>query len=286
MNPFNEKAAEILTECARLLRLQEANPYRVNAYLRAAETLRAHAEDVRDVLRDEGMEGLVRLPAIGRGIANSIDEIARTGRLAQLDRLRGEAEPERLFQTLPGIGPALAAAIHEDLGVDSLTGLEIAAHDGRLEAVAGVGPRRAEAIRAGLAAHLGRARTRPRASGEQPGVDLLLAVDHEYRKRAKAGKLPTIAPRRFNPEGRAWLPIMHLNRDGWHFTALYSNTARAHELGRTKDWVVIYFHEDDEAEGQATVVTETHGPLRGQRVVRGREAECRRRALRGAASVR
>jgi putative hydrolase len=282
MNAFNDKAAEMLTECAKLLRLQDANPYRVNAYLHAAETLRAHTGDVRDVLRDEGMEGLIRLPAIGRGIAASIDEIARTGRLAQLDRLRGEAEPERLFQTLPGVGPALAAKIHDELGVDSLTGLEIAAHDGRLEAVSGVGPRRAEAIRAGLAAHLGRARTRQAPSARRPSVGLLLAVDREYRKRAKAGKLPTIAPRRFNPDGRSWLPILHLNRDGWHFTALYSNTARAHELGRTADWVVIYFHEDDEAEGQATVVTETHGPLQGQRVVRGREAECRRAALGGA----
>ena len=82
-----------------------------------------------------------------------------------------------------------------------------------------------------------------------------------------------IAPRRFNPSGAAWLPILHTERDPWRFTALYSNTARAHELGRTRDWVVIYFHQDDEVEGQRTVVTETLGPLAGHRVVRGREGE-------------
>jgi hypothetical protein len=56
---------------------------------------------------------------------------------------------------------------------------------------------------------------------------------------------------------------------------LFSNTARAHDLGRTHDWVVIYFYDDDHRESQCTVVTETHGPMTGKRVVRGREAECR-----------
>ena len=46
------------------------------------------------------------------------------------------------------------------------------------------------------------------------------------------GTLTTIAPRRFNPEGKSWLPVMHTRRGAWHFTALFSNTARAHELGR------------------------------------------------------
>jgi putative hydrolase len=41
--------------------------------------------------------------------------------------------------------------------------------------------------------------------------------------------------------------------------------------------VVIYFYDDEHAEGQHTVVTETHGPLAGRRVVRGRETECRAR---------
>ena len=105
-------------------------------------------------------------------------------------------------------------------------------------------------------------------------MEQLLAVDAEYRRKAEAGELPTIAPRRFNPEGTSWLPILHTQRNGWQFTALYSNTARAHEFGRTRDWVVVYYHTDHDSERQCTVVTETRGRLRGQRVVRGREAEC------------
>jgi hypothetical protein len=96
----------------------------------------------------------------------------------------------------------------------------------------------------------------------------------ERLERAAKGKLRKIAPQRFNPSGEAWLPILHTQRQDWHFTALFSNTARAPGLGKTNDWVVLYFHTDHGPEAQCTVVTETSGPMEGQRVVRGREVEC------------
>jgi hypothetical protein len=75
---------------------------------------------------------------------------------------------------------------------------------------------------------------------------------------------------------------MHTTRNGWHFTVLFSNTARAHELGKTRDWVVVYFHSTGGTPAQRTVVTESHGPLAGARVVRGREDECLRQCERAA----
>ncbi|MBT8080196.1 MAG: DNA-binding protein [Gammaproteobacteria bacterium] len=274
---LNLIAAEKFRECAEILRQQQANPFRINAYVRAAVALEALESDVRRILERDGIEGLIKLPAIGKGLAAAIDEIARTGRLSQLDRLRGEASPEILFQSVPGVGPRIARDIHDKLHIDTLEALELAAHDGSLAAVPGIGERRAAAIRAGVAALLGRTRSAGK-SGPLPATRLLLAVDADYRKRAAADQLPRIAPRRFNPEKEAWLPILHTNQGGWHFTALFSNTARAHELKRTGDWVVIYFYDDDHREDQCTVVTETQGPMKGMRVVRGREAECRREA--------
>ena len=110
-----------------------------------------------------------------------------------------------------------------------------------------------------------------------PSVEVLLGIDQEYRDKAKAGVLRLIAPRRMNPEGKAWLPVLHTRYGPWHFTALFSNTERAREMHRTRDWVVIYFSDDDGSEdGQATVVTERRGALTGMRVVRGREPECAR----------
>jgi hypothetical protein len=127
---------------------------------------------------------------------------------------------------------------------------------------------------AALAGMLARTRPARRQCALEPAVDLLLDVDREYREKTERGAVPKIAPRRFNPSGESWLPILHTERADWRFTALFSNTALAHELGRVRDWVVIYFHQDSGPEGQRTVVTESRGLLAGRRVVRGREAEC------------
>jgi DNA polymerase (family 10) len=271
---FNHAAGDRLREYARLLDSQHANPFRVNAYQRAAQTLDSLQFDVRDALREGGVEALRNLPFVGAGIALAINEIAKTGRLARLERLRGSADPETLLRSVPGIGPQLARKLHEALDVTSLEALEVAAHDGRLAALPGVGERRAAAIRSTVARMLGRVAAAHALPLERPGVGVLLELDREYRERAAAGSLPKIAPRRFNPRREAWLPVLHATRDGLHFTALYSNTAKAHDLGRTRDWVVLYFYDGEHHEGQHTVVTETRGPLEGRRVVRGREAEC------------
>ena len=270
----NQAIAEKLLEIADLLEQQNANPFRVNAYRRAARTVTTHPEPLAELAQREGAEGLDRLPTIGRSIALAIEEMLRTGRWQQLERLRGTLDPEQVFQSIPGIGPELARRIHESLEIESLAELEQSAHDGQLEQVSGVGPRRARMIGAALGQMLQRRPARPRSPAAEPGVEVLLDVDREYREKAARGKLRKIAPRRFNPAREAWLPILHTQRADWHLTALFSNTARAHDLGKTDDWVVLYFHTDHGPETQRTVVTETTGSLAGRRVVRGRESEC------------
>ena len=98
-------------------------------------------------------------------------------------------------------------------------------------------------------------------------------MDAEYRRESAADTLKKIAPRRFNPSGEAWLPVLHTTRGDRHYTALFSNTARAHELRKTRDWVVIYYDGHD-GEHQCTVITSEFGRLKGRRIVRGREDEC------------
>jgi hypothetical protein len=276
----NQEIAERLGTASRLLRDQQANPFRVNAYARAAETVEGLGRPLAEIRRRGGIAALIALPSIGTGIAAAIDEMLRTGRWSLLERLHGSHDPEDVLRTVPGIGPVLAARLHDELHIDSLEALEMAAHDGQLEELEGIGARRCAAIRASLAERLGRSPAR-RLDGaanpgeeDRPSVATLLDVDRSYEADIVAGRLHKIAPRRFNPEHRAWLPVGHYRRDGWDFTALFSNTARAHQLHRTHDWVILYYYDHDHREGQVTVVTETTGPLVGRRVVRGREAEC------------
>jgi hypothetical protein len=271
----NRAVAAKLQEYASLLEQQQASPFRIKAYERAAQVIAGLDRPVSALLAAGGQDGLTALPSIGVGIAGAVAQLVKTGRWSQLERLRGTLEPEALFQTLPGVGPRLARGLAEEMHLDSLEALESAASDGSLDQARGWGRKRVAMVRAATAERLGRARMRARGEATAgPGVDLILDVDREYHQKAGAGALRRIAPKRFNPAHEAWLPILHTERGRWSFTALFSNTAQAHELGRTGDWVVIYFHTDAAPEGQCTVVTETHGPMAGRRVVRGREAEC------------
>ncbi|MBK8021106.1 MAG: DNA-binding protein [Chloroflexi bacterium] len=282
--PTNAAIADLLEHIAELLEGQDANPFRIRAYRDGARTIRDTDSAIADYVRQDQLDALKALPNIGEGITAVIREFVTTGESDLVRDLEAQTSPAAVFTRVPGIGQELARRIAEQLDVETLAELEEAAHDGRLASIEGFGKRRVEGIRNALAGMLSRSAQRqqrertsepappPVDRSDRPSVALLLAVDADYRQRAEAGNLQKIAPRRFNPQNEAWLPILHDERDGYHFTALFSNTAQAHDLGRTDDWVVIYY-ERDGRERQNTVVTETKGELKGQRIVRGREPE-------------
>jgi DNA polymerase (family X) len=288
LTPTNVEISDVLERIAELLEAQDANPFRVRAYRRAAQVIERSEQSIAEIADSKNGEKLEDLPEIGNRIAGSIREFVQTGRLVLLERLEGQVSPEDLFTTVPGIGEELARRIHSQLHIETLEDLELAAHDGRLEKVTGLGERRIRGLRDSLATMLSRS-SRQRArrirfiekerTAGQPAdaslapISVILDVDAEYRRKAEARLLKTITPRRFNPEKKSFLPILHTEREGLHFTALFSNTARAHDLGKIRDWVVIYYDQDGH-ENQCTVVTEHHGPMQGRRVVRGREQEC------------
>jgi ERCC4-type nuclease len=286
-HPTNDEIADVLERVAELLEAQDANRYRVRAYRRAAQVIERSEKSIADIA-DSKEERLEDLPEIGIRIAGSIREFVHTGRLILLERLEGQVSPEDLFTTVPGIGEELAKRIHAQLHIETMEELELSAHDGRLEKVDDLGELRIRGLRDSLATRLRRSSRRRarrirflekersagrRADISKPSISNILDVDDEYRRKAASGQLKTITPRRFNPGKESFLPILHTERGGLHYTALFSNTARAHDLGKTRDWVVIYYDQDGH-ENQCTVVTEHHGPLKGQRVVRGYESEC------------
>jgi DNA polymerase (family 10) len=281
----NEEIADALDRISALLEVQGAGTFRVRAYLNAARTVRELEDPLYVLFESEGIKGLETLSGIGKSIASVISELLSTGRIGILERMEGQVSPVELFETVPGIGVKTAHMIHETLGIETLEELELAAHDGRLEKVRGLGRRKIQGIKDALSGILSRSsRRRSRRlrwlehemkelTVHKPPVELVLGVDKEYRVKAARGTLKKIAPRRFNPAGEKWLPIYHIDKEGWSFTALFSNSPLAHKLGRMREWVIVYFESDGE-EDQYTVVTEWQGPLAGRRVIRGRESDC------------
>lgn len=280
--PTNLEIAQMLGHTALLLEAMEAAPYRVRAYQKAAASVTRVEHPISERFLEGVPPNLEQIPNVGPALAGVIEEFVRAGESSQLKRLKSRIKPESAIARVPGIGSGLAARAVEQLGLGTLDEVALAAENGRLSQIDGFGKSRIKAIRTAVAELLDPAsssmgwqpESTTAAKPNRPDVDLILDIDREYRSRASAGKLRRIAPKRFNPDNQAWLPIMHSNHVGWRFTALFSNTKRAHDLGLTQDWVVVYYTRDGQ-KGQCTVVSETRGGLTGRRVVRGRESECR-----------
>ena len=130
--PVNRRLAGRLDEVARLLQEQGANPFRVEAWRRAAAVVRGLDQPIDQLLRAEGVAGLEGLPGIGPGLARAMHDLITTGRLPLLDRLRGESDPITILSSVLGVGPVTADRLYHDLGIGTLEDLEAAAHDGRL----------------------------------------------------------------------------------------------------------------------------------------------------------
>jgi putative hydrolase len=268
---MNHQIAQKLIETADLLDGRGGNLYRVHAYRMAADRLIQLTQPIEEIYRQRNVAGVREALNVGSRMTEVVCEAIVTGRLRLLDRLRRAGHAGSILESVPGLGPVWAKRIHHDLGIATLEDLEIAAYDGRLEHVAGMGTKRLAGIRDSLASRLGRARpSAPPAGGVEPSVAELLEIDSEYREAAAAGRLKMIAPSRFNAHHEAWLPILHTQRGDRRYTALYSNTARAHAFNRTQDWVVIY----QDTGRTYTVISSQRGPLEGHRIVTGREPEC------------
>lgn len=178
----------------------------------------------------------------------------------RLGRLAKEKGAEGL-QGIPGVGEKLAGLIEEYVKFGTVELLESLKKEVTAEDLMKVSAKKKH----------------PPAQGKKATlpVTLILEMDAEYREKAGAGKLKRIAPKLLNPEKKAWLPLLAAEREGWKFTIMFSNTETAHKLGKTDDWVVVYY-EKGKGENQCTVVTEHRGELKGKRVVRGRETECKK----------
>jgi DNA polymerase (family 10) len=146
----NVEIAAVLKEVADLLEIQEANPFRVRAYRNAVRTIEAYAVPLRKLVEDEA--DLTELPAIGKGMAQNIEELVTTGGLSVLNQLAEEI-PASLIELmrLPGLGPKKARKLWNELGIETMEALEEAATEGRIEGLAGFGQKTQARILEGIA---------------------------------------------------------------------------------------------------------------------------------------
>ncbi|MBI4051356.1 MAG: DNA polymerase/3'-5' exonuclease PolX, partial [Elusimicrobia bacterium] len=144
----NSQIAQLFEEMAELLELAGENPFRIRAYQRASQTIAGLARSVTEISREE----LLKIPGIGQGIASHVEEVARCGHLAELEKLHRRF-PEGLLEILrvPGLGPKRAKLLYDKLKIDSVSKLKQAVQSGKLRELSGFGLKLEENILKGLA---------------------------------------------------------------------------------------------------------------------------------------
>lgn len=136
----NMDVADLFTRYADLLEIDDANPFRVNAYRHAARTISNLPRNLSAMI--EAREDLTRLDGIGKDLAGKIIEIVRTGKLSALKKIERKipAGLHDLMQ-IDTLGPKRVKTLNQALGISDFAGLKSAARKGAIRKVEGFGPK-------------------------------------------------------------------------------------------------------------------------------------------------
>src|SRR3954453_9880740 len=133
----NAAIAQALDELGDLYELDGADSYRVIAYRNAARSVRDAAVSVADMVADGRA---TELNGIGRTLDTKLRALVAEGDIPKSVELRSKF-PIGLISVmhLPGFGPKRARRLYDELGIDSLDALRVAAEDGRIRGLRGFG---------------------------------------------------------------------------------------------------------------------------------------------------
>lgn len=141
---LNDEVARRFGEIATLLKLNDADPFRVRAYERAASTISGLTVDLAELTAPE----IARLKGIGAATAQKITEFRDTGSIEMLERLKAEVPPGFTeLVRIPGLGPKTIRTLHDKLGIDSVDALRAALDRDALTGIPGLGPKSVENLR-------------------------------------------------------------------------------------------------------------------------------------------
>ncbi len=120
----NSEVASVLYEIADMLEMQNVE-FKPAAYRKAARSIEESADDVEEIYKKSGEDGLRKLPGIGEGIAKKVAELLATGKLSYYEELKKKF-PSHISELMgvPGLGPKRIRLLHEKLGISTLKQLE------------------------------------------------------------------------------------------------------------------------------------------------------------------
>lgn len=137
MSFFNNlKISEIFRKMAFLCELEGENPFKIRAYIRAADLVESLDRDISEMSDDE----LLSTKGIGKGILQHIKDILVKGSFDEYERL-SKKYPSTLFElnNIPGLGAKRIKILYQRLSVDTKEKLYKAAKNGDIEKLDGFG---------------------------------------------------------------------------------------------------------------------------------------------------
>jgi DNA polymerase (family X) len=136
MAVHNASIADTFRHVADLLEIEGANPFRIRAYRRAAQTIEDLPQSAAKMV-EEGRP-LAGLLGIGKDLAGKITELVQTGRLLALEEIEARTPTTlAVLTTIPGLGPKRVHLLHQALGIKTVKDLERAAKTHKIRELRG-----------------------------------------------------------------------------------------------------------------------------------------------------
>lgn len=147
----NSSASAALQTIARILTLQEENPFKIRAYERVAQSLESHPEEIEAIYKRGGVEALREVQGVGQDIALKLEEFVTTGKIAYLEQKRKEV-PAGLFDVMEisGMGPKKTAFLWKEFGITGIDDVEKLLAKGKLDGLPKWGEKSIENLKRGI----------------------------------------------------------------------------------------------------------------------------------------
>lgn len=147
----NSEVAGVLYDIADMLEMQNVD-FKPAAYRKAARSVEESPQDINEIYKSEGKDGLMKLPGVGASISEKIEELLTTGKLKYYDELKKKF-PKHISELMevPGLGPKRIKLLHEKLKISTLKQLEDAVKKHRISQLATFGEKSEDDIARGIA---------------------------------------------------------------------------------------------------------------------------------------
>ncbi len=136
----NIELSRIFNEMYYMLNADEKARFEALAYQRAARSIESMQDDISEIYEKNGINGLMKIPGIGKGLAEHIEEYLTTGKIEKYEELKKKFPVDfNEFSGIEGFGPKKAMTLYEKLGIKNISDLKKAAEEHKIRDIPGFG---------------------------------------------------------------------------------------------------------------------------------------------------